>query len=176
MIGKYAFRKPTAIYNLHSKRKQLVKYKGGGNFQLNYNYEYFQSRNKALIGKAEIRRGNYFSWKFTPQFTMYVCVLHKREVGTLESIKDISPDNKFSEQWRFPCPKGTESRKRGQRQKIEDEEKWKGTKERGEYGKGKGLAIIVLEGQRNSSGQRGDRGVPQAKEIYKEKRGKSLLR
>lgn len=25
MIGKYAFRKPTAIYNLHRKRKQLAK-------------------------------------------------------------------------------------------------------------------------------------------------------
>lgn len=83
---------------------------------------------------------------------MCVSVLHKREVGTLESIKDISPDNKFSEQRRFTCPKGKESRKRGQRQKIEDEEKGKGTKKRGEYGKGKGLAIIDLEGQRNSSG------------------------
>lgn len=123
MIGKYAFRKPTAIYNLHRKRKQLAKYKGGGNFQLNYNYEYFQSGNKALIGKAEIHRGNYFSSKFTPQFTMCVCVLHKREVGTLESIQDISLDNKFSEQRRFPCPEGTESRKGGQRQKIEDEKK-----------------------------------------------------
>ena len=83
---------------------------------------------------------------------MCVCVLYKREVGSLELIKDISPDNKFSEQRRFTCPNGRESRKRGQRQKIEDEEKGKGTKERGEYGKGKGLAIIVLEGQRNSSG------------------------
>lgn len=105
MIGKYAFRKPTAIYNLHSKRKQLVKYKGGGNFQLNYNYEYFQSGNKALIGKAEIRRGNYFSWKFTPQFTMYVCVLHKREVGTLELIKDIPQTTNSQNKGDFLVPK-----------------------------------------------------------------------
>lgn len=83
---------------------------------------------------------------------MCVCALHKREVGTLESIQDISLDNKFSEQRRFPCPEGTESRKGGQRQKIEDEKKGNGPKERGEYGKGKGLAIIVLEGQRNFSG------------------------
>lgn len=59
-------------------------------------------------------------------------MLHKREVGTLESIQDISLDNKFSEQRRFPCPKGTESRKGGQRQKIEDEKKKGKEQRRGE--------------------------------------------